>query len=341
MFDQNFAKRNDNLFENYRAVRFFGLLLAAACCFVSGITSGGFDTPTQDSPVGQTLFLLAISLILAQALARHLIRERLKKQLWAAYLAASDGTELPVKNRFYKSQVGPVVRDGSSSIALNRSIRGEHFGYKTNFQSVRVNHNATLLAKDDLSFNIELLVLAVDLKQKVPHIFIDGKSQNKKSSTNKNLWFLSSKLDKHQKIQALEGDFENYFDIYAAPENIRAKYAREIDVLSLLSPDAMLALRNEGYDFDYEFHNNHLYIIHEPDILTTYEFEAYMNALETSLKQLLPQITGHSFAVDGAELKTHVSRFNTNDTISLWAKIFMYMIAGFSLLMLGGFIAGI
>lgn len=341
MFNESFVKKQNNLIESYKAIRFFGLFLAFLCCFVSGLSSGGFDNPTQDSPVGQSLFLCAISLLLLQALARYIIRYRLRSQLWEGYLKASGDKVLDLDKRDYSAKVGPVVSNGTSSISLLRASKGKQFGYDTTFQTVRAYHSKKFLTKDDLSFDVELLVLAVDLKQKVPHIFIDGKSQNRKTRHNKNLWFLASKLTKDQKIQALEGDFNKYFEIYTPAKTANNDYAREIDILSIMSPDAMLALRNEGYDFDYEFHGQHLYIIHEPDILTTDGFEAYILALEAALTELLPQIKGHRHMIDGAELKTHVSRFNTNDTVSLWANIFVYTAAGFAFLMLGGFIASL
>jgi hypothetical protein len=146
---------------------------------------------------------------------------------------------------------------------------------------------------DSDSFKMSYLFCAIDLQKPVPHIFIDGLSQNVFTTTNPNLWALSKLVSSRNRLPALEGNFPKYFSVYAADRNA-------IDALSVLTPDVMIRLRDEGYRFDYELHGTHLYIIAEPRV----DIGDFLATSQRIAEEFVPQVKKLSFAGTDKELST-------------------------------------
>lgn len=88
--------------------------------------------------------------------------------------------------------------------------------------------------------------IRIDLTRRLPHLVLDGKSNN----------FLGSNLPaafaRSQRLQ-LEGDFNRYFDLY-----VPAGYER--DALYIMTPDIMALLIDDTKKYDLEIVGNQLFI---------------------------------------------------------------------------------
>lgn len=160
------------------------------------------------------------------------------------------------------------------------------------------------------SYTFKYLVLAVELGMPVPHLFIDGRSQNRFGFKNRDMWSLQKKLSRANKLRDLEGDFYKSFDVYAASRE-------QIEALTLVTPDVMLTLRDEGYNFDYELHGTKLYVIADADMKTPEAYTAYVQAAAAALLEFVPQITKHTFSATEPDLPLHPRR------LTLWALWYM------------------
>lgn len=141
------------------------------------------------------------------------------------------------------------------------------------------------------TFSLSYLVCAIDLEKPVTHIFIDGLAQNVFTTKHPNLWSLSKLVSRRNRLPELEGNFPKYFSVYAADRNA-------IDALSVLTPDVMIRLRDEGHYLDYELHGTHLYIITE----TKANVDEFMVAVEKVITELVPQIKKINFVETEKEL---------------------------------------
>ena len=83
----------------------------------------------------------------------------------------------------------------------------------------------------------------IRLSRSVPSIYIDGK---------KNMIGIDVSNFAVQKVN-LEGDFGNYFSVYAPPQY-------QVDALQLLTPDVMALLSDHGTNYDYELVDGYLYV---------------------------------------------------------------------------------
>lgn len=90
-------------------------------------------------------------------------------------------------------------------------------------------------------------VVRLKLPRKLPHILLDSKKNNFFILTN-----LPGNFTSDQKLQ-LEGDFNNYFTVYA-PLN----YQR--DALYILTPELMAILVEKGEEYDFEVVDDNLFI---------------------------------------------------------------------------------
>ena len=88
----------------------------------------------------------------------------------------------------------------------------------------------------------------IPLTRNLPHMVLDGKANNLFGI----ITGLSDSFDRSQKL-SLEGDFDNYFTLYAPKE-----YER--DALYVFTPDVMRVLVEEGQRFDMEIVDNYLYV---------------------------------------------------------------------------------
>lgn len=89
--------------------------------------------------------------------------------------------------------------------------------------------------------------IEVAIPKKLPHIYIDGHTSDSLISGPRYVFDSDSKIN-------LEGDFNNYFQVYALPEYKSL-------ALSVLQPDIMAVLIDDIKDFDIEIYHNHICII--------------------------------------------------------------------------------
>lgn len=87
----------------------------------------------------------------------------------------------------------------------------------------------------------------IRLARRLPHMVLDAKGNN--------FWKFSSLSDTFDRSQtlALEGDFNNYFTLYAPKQ-----YER--DALYVFTPDVMAAMIDHGKDYDIEIIDDELFI---------------------------------------------------------------------------------
>lgn len=163
--------------------------------------------------------------------------------------------------------------------------------------------------KGSTSFSLTYLVFAIDLKTPVPHLFIDGRSQNRFNKKNRDLWSLTKRLSRSNKLQDLEGDFYKHFDVYAASK-------KQVEALTIVTPDVMITLRDQGYSFDYELHDTSLYVIAEPRLKRPEDYVAYTQAVVSALTELVPQITKHTFSSDEPDIPVYTKK------LFVWALIY-------------------
>ncbi|HET9411642.1 MAG TPA: hypothetical protein VFO38_02240 [Candidatus Saccharimonadales bacterium] len=239
-----------------------------------------------------------------------------RKHTWAYIKATYKNSSRPAGVPL----AGPILETGARSVAISAiyeiPLSSMHSAYLTQIEVTR-----NIISNYDKSnYMLRYLVIAVDLGVPTPHIFIDGRSQNRFRRKTTDLWSLTKLVHKKNKINDLEGDFYKYFDVYTADRDY-------LSALTIVTPDVMLVLRNQGYSFDYEIHNGRLYVIHEAKaLLSTAEVQAMLKAAQSCLGELIPQITKHKYHDAHRELAYQADRLHR------WA-------AGFSILMVGRFFA--
>lgn len=128
-----------------------------------------------------------------------------------------------------------------------------------------------------------------------PHIFLDSHYKEKfLYAIDKRTFYQSQRV-------SLEGDFNNYFQLYA-PEGIH------IDALTILSPDTMKILRDNLHEFDVEIINRNVII------RTTQEFNN--DDLLNFIKPLLVKLSRFSRSIsvdDQIRYTSNGLRFNNTD----------------------------
>lgn len=138
-----------------------------------------------------------------------------------------------------------------------------------------------------VSFATRHIVMIIPLPIEVPDIFVDGLKRNKfKKSTE--MWVLNKKLLRSTKIPDLEGDFGKYFTVYASEGS-------QLDGFTILAPDVMVQLRDEGYDFDYELSGHSLCVIRDANITNEHDLAQFVVAARACAREFVPQIAGHTF----------------------------------------------
>lgn len=146
------------------------------------------------------------------------------------------------------------------------------------------------------SFSVSYCVATFQLAQPMPHLFIDGLGQNIMTTNSPNLWALAKLISRRNKLPSLEGNFSDYFQVYAAGNDA-------IAALSVLTPDVMLKLRDNGFYFDYEVYRDHLYIISEPNFIRRYGFACYTESISAVLHEIIPQLSNRTSGDTSAELQ--------------------------------------
>jgi len=159
--------------------------------------------------------------------------------------------------------------------------------FKTKIQSL----------KDMSRYSFRYLILAIDIGNELPHIFIDGLKQNRFRYNATNMWSLNKRVQPKERLIDLEGDFHKFFKVYIA--NVEH---REIAALSIVTPDVMLSMRDQGFNFDYEIHNRTLYVIAEDNIIDIDRFVGFLNAAQAVANELVPQLAKQLHVDSGKKL---------------------------------------
>ncbi len=123
----------------------------------------------------------------------------------------------------------------------------------------------------------------IALSRHVPHMVLDAKKNNFLSLTN-----LPDSFDRSQRL-TLEGDFNDYFDVYVPQE-----YER--DALYVFTPDVMQALIQHGRKFDIEVIDNELYLYSTMHTNLTSEeaLKELLTVVATLREELLDQTRRYS-----------------------------------------------
>lgn len=100
-------------------------------------------------------------------------------------------------------------------------------------------------------------VIEVKLPRKLPHILLDSRKNNRFGMSHLSLFSTNQKLQ-------LEGNFNNYFDLY-----VPKGYER--DALYFLTPELMALLIDHGAEFDVEIVDNHLFVYASKEFDLQYE----------------------------------------------------------------------
>jgi hypothetical protein len=301
MVEEAFKSQQDKLFARYYWAGAVSWMLAALATFAASLTTP--DSTGEDS-YGPLLLWTGILILIIATIYRYFLRQRLQSRCWDEYAKILKGSQLDVAEKFHRALAGPVVAQAAYSLSLQRAITGKYWDYPVTLQDVKVTYQKDTPGKDNATFDLRYMIQAVELPAKFPHVFVVSKQNKKKKISDPgNLWSLASKLDPAQRLQNLEGDFGKYFEVYTPhKESGGLVFKKEIDALRVLTPDVMLVLRDNGFNFDYEIYGNYLYVIHEPNLLTAAELENFISSLNAALSEILPQLTGHEFTDDGMKL---------------------------------------
>jgi len=110
----------------------------------------------------------------------------------------------------------------------------------------------------------------IPLTRNLPHMVLDGKANNFLGFTG-----MTDSFDRSQKL-SLEGDFDNYFTLYAPKQ-----YER--DALYVFTPDVMQVLIDEGKRFDMEIVDDELYAYSNTtfDLISKKQLSSLMKIIET------------------------------------------------------------
>lgn len=320
MFSEQFIKNQDKLYDLYDQVIVIRRIFITGLLFAFGAASSIYES-NQDNSVGAfaqiCLWLIVLLAVVAHFWLRWL-RKRLQARLWNEVSRGKIGKSTD-------KVTSPLLTYQAYEVWNSVLYHSKYRGLPLTIHRLNTNYTLSNFFKPGAANNygLEYVVLQVWLDNKFPHIFIDGLSQNIFSFKNTNLWSLPRKLALKQKMQKLEGDFPKYFNVYMAP-NKQAPV--QVDALSILMPDIMLALRDDGYNFDYEIHNDKLFIICEPDMYTTYDIEAFFKAVDAVLDQLIPQLEKFKISHKTLDLKLSKTRLTINALVNSTKVIIFYLL---------------
>jgi hypothetical protein len=337
MLDEKVIRKQNALVAQYYWSGVVSRSLAGLAIFLAAtITS-------KDNAIGPSLTWIGILLLPATAIFRRFLKNSLKSRFFQGYAQLVNGATVDLTKTFHHALVGPVVRDSSHNLELRRAVTGTYKGYSTTLQDVRVTYEKDVPGKDGATFALQHTIHALQLPTAFPHLFIASKQHGRKKLAGKSsLWSLATKLDQSQKLQDLEGDFGKYFSVYTTHQETEGvEFKKENDALRVLTPDVMLSLRDQGFDFDYEIYEDYLYVIHEPDLLTAAELENFITSLDAALSEVLPQLIGHNFTNDGAKLRTRRAALTSDILFGPIAGVAKLVLAYLALLFLGVLVGSI
>lgn len=338
MIDKEFQNKQDRLFGVYYWSGVAGWILSISAIFAASLIPP-YDTNPYES-YSPILEWTGIGILIFTSSYRYFLKRKMQARFWNEYLKIVNGSRVDIYKNYHPVLAGPVVQDNSYSLTLQSSITGNYKNYPTVLQDTLASYQKNTPGKDDATFSLRYIIQAVALPSTVPHIFIASKQLGKKRLvTPGNLWSLVDKLDQAQKLPDLEGDFGKYFDVYTSHQaDDGLKYKKEIDALRVLTPDVMITLRDNGFNFHYELYGKYLYIIHEPDLLTAAELESFIISIDAALSELLPQLTNHDFTDDGKQLTIRRSAMTMDILLGPFVKPAKLALIYISIVFLGAVI---
>jgi hypothetical protein len=329
MFSAEFTHRIEQRYRIYRALHWvqnIGVSTGVIATSFFVVLYDSKDPAThQLSDYGATTEWLTVLLFLVCLVARRWLATSNERAIWREYLRVNGSTTIDAIVPGFIDR-SSVLTKGAREIYSARVIGGKFKAFHTFIGTVSTHYEMQpLLFKPNSygSYGFKYLVLAIELDKKLPHLFIDGRRQNRLTRKNRELWSLTKKLHPKQKLIDLEGDFYKYFAVYAANR-------KHIEALSILTPDTMLALRDQGYDFDYEIYGRWLYVIREPHIRSVAELEAFFQAAEGVLTELVPQLARQQTKPDGTTLTVRTTN------LAIWAIIYSLAAIGYYLFLIFG-----
>lgn len=301
------------------------LLLIETVILIFCLVWTGYAYATNDQALIETATTITLVALLVRFTTPWILDMPDSDILWSDFTAPLSRTKTPI--------VSPVLGDETHTRS-GRTGGVNHYqtqilDYVAMFDKVTVGYqlfgyNPERHYSDVgiTSFSLTYLVLAIELNQPLPHIFIDGRSQNRFGFKSQDLWSLTKKLSRQNKMQALEGDFYKHFDVYTADK-------KHIEALTIATPDTMIALRDEGYSFDYELYGTKLYVIAEPQLKQPADYEAYIKAVIGATTELVPQIAKHTFSHNEPTMSTRTYK------VTFWAWFYGCVSIFITLLKLG------
>lgn len=167
-----------------------------------------------------------------------LLRLRYKKLVRLKRFADANGLTFKYDS-LPESHQGCLFEAGHSRLiqellVFNNGTEVGNYQYVTGSGKSRQVHNWTFIR--------------IKLERTLPHMVLDAKSNNfLKKFTNLPIWF-----DRSQTL-SLEGDFNNYFTLYAPKQ-----YER--DALYIFTPDVMSAIVDNGSHYDMEVVDKDIYL---------------------------------------------------------------------------------
>lgn len=290
--------------KNYRRFYWAGLAASALCFVAAGILAAYLDNVEDQA---STIIYVGIGAYIAAKVSRMKLKTKLNDGFLAyayqKYGIKPDGIGYTV--------AGPVITEGVSGLREFSAHCRLPDGTRVQVSEVTVTRPLSRLLSPESynSYGLKYFTLIVDTGVRTPHIFIDGRSQNRFRRNSTDLWSLTKRLDKDEKLQDMEGDFYKYFDVYSADRKYLSSF-------TIMTPDTMLALRDQGSAFDYELHDGILYVIHEANFRDEAEYEKCFTALTACLKELVPQIAKHHYDDAGDKLRLGSAK------LSFWALVY-------------------
>ncbi len=188
-------------------------------------------------PVG-TFFVLGIVLIAALVLTAAIYRMIAVNRVLLSRMAERNGVELTLDEK------DPDLNGMYFQAGYDRKII-EQIYIPEDGIAIGVHQYTTGSGKNRQTHMVGFARCTVT--RVLPHMVLDN--------TKNNVWKISNlpvQFDRDQKL-SLEGDFNNYFTLYAPEE-----YER--DALYIFTPDVMAAFVDSGYTIDAEIIDNNLYL---------------------------------------------------------------------------------
>lgn len=333
MIHKNFRSKQSPLLEARHVIAVIYRIIAGASIFTAGLVS----SIDEQSSAGPLLVWFAIGVAAVGGIARSLIKTKLESNFWDEYEKIIGTDQSSHKKDQCASDAGPTIQDNAKSIIVRRCISGAFKGLTTTLQDIYATHSVKLPNNTHATIKLHYIVQSIQLNNQVPHLFIASKKQsNKRLSGASNLWALTTKLVASQKIPDLEGDFSKYFTVYAPfTQKSGQAYQQIINALRVLTPDVMITLRDKGHNFSYELYGSTLYIIHEPNLLSSEDLENYIQSANAALAELTPQLTNHNFSDKAASLKTHALSLVPDMFLTPATKIAKYTLLYLAIILLG------